>query len=126
MKQLQLITKNQRKRTLKLLQDVKMQHGISGYLLMKKMLTVSILTEHFQNKYRHESWIPYEDFLARNERAIKHGLDLNRIKENNGLSKDGLKATSFFGISSLTVLDKSLNDVEVAVIEKWNKDIRGI
>lgn len=127
MKQLQLISKNQRERTLKLLQNTKTNYGISVYLLMKKMLTVSILTTYFQKKYQHEegwicgAWIKYEDFLSRNEILVEHGCDIPNLKSMNGLTQN-----TFFGISSFTVQYKSLNDVEVAVIEKWNKDIREI
>ena len=127
MKQLQLISKNQRERTLKLLQDTKTNYGISVYLLMKKMLTVSILTTYFQKKYQHEkgwicgAWIEYEKFLSRNETLVKHEYDILNLKRANGLTQ-----TTFFGIPSFTVLYKSLSDVELAVIKKWNKDIREI
>lgn len=124
MKQLQLISKNQRERTLKLLQNTKTNYGISVYLLMKKMLTVSILTTYFQEKYQRGAWgawIKYEDFLSRNEILVEHGCDIPNLKSMNGLTQN-----TFFGISSFTVLYKSLSDVELAVIEKWNKDIREI
>jgi hypothetical protein len=119
MKQLQLISKNQRERTLKLLQDTKTNYGISVYLLMKKMLTVSILTTYFQKKYQCGEWIEYEHFLQRNETLVKCKYDMPDLKSMNGLTQN-----TFFGIPSSLVLDKSLSDVEVAVIEKWNKDIR--
>jgi hypothetical protein len=85
---------------------------------MKKMLTVSILTTYFQEKYQREAWIEYESFLSRNEYLVKAKCDMPYLKRMNGLTQN-----TFFGISSFTVLDKSLSDVECEVIEKWNRDI---
>jgi hypothetical protein len=85
---------------------------------MKKMLTVSILTDFLQNKYKRGAWITYEEFLQRNEYLVKAKCDMPYLKRMNGLTQN-----TFFGISSFTVLDKSLSDVECEVIEKWNRDI---
>ena len=119
MKQLQMITKNQRKRTLKLLQDTKNYLGIDGYLLMKKMLTTSIITERLQNKYHRScSWISYEEFLQRNERAVKNKCNKEYIKNINGLA-----SPTFFGILSQIVIKGTLIDTENAVLNKWYKEI---
>lgn len=117
MKQLQLISKNQQERTLKLLQDTKTNYGISVYLLMKKMLTVSILTTYFQKKYQRGIWIEYEDFLSRNEILVEHGCDMPNLKRMNGLTQN-----TFFGIPSNIVINSNLADVKYKIIEKWDNE----
>lgn len=118
MKQLQLISKNQRERTLKLLQDTKTKYGISVYLLMKKMLTVSILVDFLQNKYKFGTWITYEEFLRRNEAIVNAHYDTEYLRKSNGLL-----SPYFFAIPTYVIIQQSLQDVENTTIEHWERTL---
>jgi hypothetical protein len=85
---------------------------------MKKMLTVSILTDFLQNKYKRGAWITYEEFLQRNEAIINAHYDTGYLKKSNGLL-----SPYFFSIPSHVIIQQSLQDVENTVIEHWERKI---
>lgn len=116
---LEHITENQRKRTLKLLQDTKNYVGIDGYILMKKILAVGIITDYYQNKYNIYRWINYEQLLTRNENLIKQKSNIPFIKMKNGLIHN-----YFFGIKSYTVINGMQINVEMEMYDYWEKVIK--
>jgi hypothetical protein len=85
---------------------------------MKKMLTVSILTDFLQNKYKRGAWITYEEFLQRNEAIVNAHYDTGYLKKLNGLL-----SPYFFSIPSHVIIRQSLQDVENTVIEHWERKI---
>lgn len=111
----QYITKNQRKRTLKLLQDTKNYLGVDGYILMKKMLTVSIMIDYLQNKEKYTRYIPYGEFLSRNEYAVKRKLNIINLKKINGFYSE------FFGVNTEQIINTIPSLIPSIVIKKWTE-----
>lgn len=117
-KLLETLPQDTQKRTLKLLQDVKIHYGIDAYLFIKKILTVGIITEYYQKKYHIGGWIEYEYLLSRNENLIQHHEDIPFIKMKNGLTY-----SHFFGIKSITVIKGMQMEVEMETYDYWEKRI---
>ena len=117
-KLLKTLPQDAQKRTLKLLQDVKIHYGIDAYLFMKKILTVGIITEYYQKKYHIGGWIEYEHLLSRNENLIEQHKDIPFIKMVNGLIYG-----HFFGIKSITVIKGMQMEVEMETYDYWEKRI---
>ena len=111
----QYITKNQRKRTLKLLQDTKNYLGVDGYILMKKMLTVSIMIDYLQNKEKYTRYIPYEEFLSRNERAVKSKYNIINLRKINGFYN------AFFGVNTERIINTIPSLIPSLVLKKWEE-----
>ena len=117
------ITKDQYKRTIRLLGRIRRECGIDAYLLMKNILTIGIITDYFQNKYNIGCWISYETLFKRNENLINITKE-NILKVNHFYT--GYE--TFFGIPKNIVKGKSLTDVIMAEYQYWQKKLeeRGI
>ena len=116
MKLLDKITKEEKKRTLKLLHKTKNYLGIDGYILMKKILTVSILTDYFQKQKNYIGWVTYHRVLDRNEMAVKGKYNVEQIKKINGLNPN----KGFFGIDGhLVTTTHNFNEIENEIIKYW-------
>lgn len=115
---IKLVSDNQRERTLKLLQAFKNIYGISLYLLMKKMLAVSILVDYYQELLHSHFYIHYEDFLVRNEGIVKR-----RERRSEILTRNGCVATSqsFFGFKAIDIHEKPLCEIICMVKEKYKQ-----
>ena len=115
------ITQNQYERTIRLLGRVKINYDIKTYFLMKGILTVGIMTEHYQMLYPHlKKWISYEALLGRNERLVDEKYQVSRIMSINGLSSEG---GSFFGVRCCIVKHEPFTHIIDAVDEYWRKEI---
>ena len=114
------ITQNQYERTIRLLGRVKRNYGIKTYLVMKGILTVGIMTEHYQKLYPHlEKWISYEALLSRNERLVDQKYQTSSIITMNGLNEGG----SFFGVRCCIIKHEPFTHVIDAADEYWRKEI---
>lgn len=115
---IELISDNQRERTLKLLQAFKNIYGISLYLLMKKMLAVSILVDYYQKLSYSYFYIRYEDFLVRNERIIKRREKISEVLKQNGCAKTN---PSFFGFKAIDIHEKPLCEIIYMVKKRYKQ-----
>lgn len=115
------ITQDQYKRTIRLLGRVRREYDIKTYLVMKGILTVGIMTEHYQKLYPYlEKWIPYESILTRNERLVDQKYQASRIIRMNGLDNEG---GSFFGVRCCIVKHEPFTHIIDAADEYWRKRI---
>ena len=114
------ITQNQYERTIRLLGRVRRNYDIKTYLLMKGILTVGIMTEHYQMLYPHlERWISYEALLCRNERLVDEKYQTSSIINMNGLNEGG----SFFGVRCCIVKHEPFTHIIDAVDKYWRKEL---
>jgi hypothetical protein len=114
------ITQNQYERTIRLLGRVKRNYDIKTYLLMKGILTVGIMTEHYQKLYPNiKKWISYEALLSRNERMVHYKYPTLNIINMNGLNEGGV----FFGVMCCIVKHEPFTHIIDAVDEYWRKEI---
>jgi len=115
------ITQNQYERTIRLLGRVRRNYDIKTYLLMKGILTVGIMTEHYQMLYPLlKKWISYEFLLGRNEKLVDQKYQVSSIISINGLSGEG---GSFFGVRRCIVKHEPFTHIIDAVNEYWRKEI---
>ena len=114
---IKLMSDNQRERTLKLLQDFKNIYGISLYLLMKKMLAVSILVDYYQELLHDHLYIYYEEFLTRNERIIKRREEISEVLKQNGCATNQI----FFGFKAIEIHEKPLCEIIYMVKKKYKQ-----
>jgi hypothetical protein len=114
---IKLVSDNQRERTLKLLQAFKNIYGISLYLLMKKMLTVSILVDYYQELSHSHFYIHYEDFLVRNERIIKRREKISEVLTQNGCETN----QTFFGFNAIEIHEKPLCEIIYMVKKRYKQ-----
>lgn len=86
---------------------------------MKGILTVGIVTEHYQKLYPHlEKWISYETLLSRNEIMVDQNYQTSSIITLNGLNE-----WSFFGVRCCIVKHEPFTHIIDAVDEYWRKEI---
>jgi hypothetical protein len=115
------ITQDQYKRTIRLLGRVRREYDINTYLVIKGILTVGIMTEHYQKLYPHlEKWISYESLLSRNERMVGQKYQASSIITMNGL---GHRGGSFFGVRNEIIRHEPYTHVMDASDEYWRKEI---
>ena len=87
---------------------------------MKGILTMGIMTEHYQMLYPHlKTWISYEALLSRNERLVDQKYQVSRIISINGLNEGG----SFFGVRCCIVKHEPFTHIIDAADEYWRKKI---
>lgn len=118
-----LIPKDEFKRSVKLLGNVRRNFGINNYLLLRKMFIVVLITEYYQRKYKIENWISYDSFLSRNELYAK---DCKGITNNPDFAYKnclGGSHPNFFGIPSDIVIKGTPIDVINTEHEYWKKEI---
>ena len=115
------ITQDQYKRTIRLLGRVRREYDINTYLVIKGILTVGIMTEHYQKLYPHlEKWIPYEALLSRNEGMVDQKYQASSIIVLNGL---GDRGGSFFGVRNEIIRHEPYTHIMDAADEYWRKEI---
>jgi hypothetical protein len=119
-----LIPKDEFKRSVKLLGNVRRDFGIDNYLLLRKMLIVVLITEYYQRKYKIDTWISYNQFLARNE---QHARDCKGVTSNPDFAyKNFLGGTThpqFFGIPSDIVIKGTPIQVIDTEHEYWREEL---
>ena len=87
---------------------------------MKGILTVGIMTEHYQKLYPlHEKWISYEALLRRNEGMVDEKYQTSSILTMNGLNEGG----SFFGVRCCIIKHEPFTHIIDAADEYWRKEI---
>ena len=117
------ITQNQYERTIRLLGRVKRNYDIKAYLVMKGILTVGIMTEHYQKLYPHlKKWISYEALLVRNEILVDKKCRVSSIMNSNGLN-EGDEGGLFFGVRCCIVKHEPFTHIIDAADEYWRKEI---
>ena len=118
-----LISKDEFKRSVKLLGNVRRDFGINNYLLLRKMLIVVLLTEYYQRKYKIGTWISYNSFLSRNEQFAR---DCKGITNNPDFADKnflGVSHIRFFGIPSDIVIKGTPIDVIDTTHEYWKRKL---
>jgi hypothetical protein len=90
---------------------------VDGYILMKKMLAVSIMIDYLQNKEKYTRYISYEEFLSRNERAVKLKYNIINLKKINGFY------SAFFGVNTEHIINTIPSLIPSIVIKKWEERI---
>ena len=90
---------------------------------MKGILTVGIMTEHYQKLYPHlKKWISYEALLVRNEILVDKKCRVSSIMNSNGLN-EGDEGGLFFGVRCCIVKHEPFTHIIDAADEYWRKEI---
>lgn len=104
------ITESEKKRTIKVLHEIRKKYGIDAYFLFKKMFTIVMIIKG------RAGWLKYEYFLERNERYMRTNYPLDNILMGNCASKD---SSSFFGINGKVLHESTLTEIERMMIDKY-------
>ena len=118
-----LIPKDEFKRSVKLLGNVRRDFGINNYLLLRKMLIVVLLTEYYQRKYKIETWISYDSFLSRNELHARYCKGITNNPDFADKNFLGGGHPQFFGIPSDIVIKGTPIQVIDAEHEYWREEL---
>ena len=118
-----LIPKDEFKRSVKLLGNVRRNFGINNYLLLRKMLIVVLITEYYLRKYKIEDWISYDSFLSRNEQFARDCKSVNSNPDFAHKNFLGGGYSQFFGIPSDIVIKGTPIDVINTEHEYWKEKI---
>ena len=85
---------------------------------MKKMLTVSILVDYYQELSHSHFYIHYEEFLTRNEGIIKRREKISEVLKQNGCAEIN---QSFFGFNSIDIHEKPLYEIIYMVKKRYKQ-----
>ena len=110
------ITEDEHKRTLTLLYNVRQKFGIYVYMTLKKMLTVGIIIEHYQQTYKRGPWISYNTLLSRYERCYDSKLRCER--QSFVIDRHG----SLYSFRGEKILDYNQSQVEAMVINRCENE----
>ena len=110
------ITEDEHKRTLTLLYNVRQKFGIYVYMTLKKMLTVGIIIEHYQQIYKAGPWISYNSLLTRFERRYNNKASC----ESHDFVID--RHASLYSFRGEKILDYNQSQVEAMVINRCENE----